>query len=272
MINGKALVHRLRTGPLSRLLARLAHVRPTESAFILAAHLFLSVFPLLIIISVIAPEAARGVAAVMRQRLGLTGASASTMRDLVHSSPGDHGAITIIGALMALVSATSFTRALQRLYERSWQVPALGLKGSWRGAIWLVGFLAYLEIIVLSGRLTQGSPLQGIGTLVWLALLWWWTPYLLLGGRVRWRSLVPTAVLSAVALAVLGLVSARYMPYALTTNERKYGTLGVVFALESWLAVVCGALVFSAVLGAHAAQSRGPLSRWWRGSSDTWER
>lgn len=271
----KALAKRLRTGPLSRLLSRTAHVRPTESAFLLAAHVFLSVFPLLIIVSLLAPGAATAIADAMRDRLGLQGAASETMRDLVYGTEGgDHSTITIIGALFALVSATSFTRALQRIYERSWELPRLGFRTAWRGAVWIIGFLAYLEILFLSGKLTQGTPFEAPGTAAWVLLLWWWTPYLLLGGRVRWRALVPTALLSGIALSVVGFVSAHYMPYALRSNERTYGTLGVVFALESWLVVVCGALVGCAIAGAHAAQSGGPLGRLIRGAEepDRWRR
>ncbi|GAA4051666.1 YhjD/YihY/BrkB family envelope integrity protein [Nonomuraea soli] len=270
-----ALVRRLRTGPLSRLLVRLAHVRPTESAFVLAAQLFLSVFPLLLIITVITPDAARGIIQTMKERLGLEGEAAGTIKDLLYGTQDSgHGAITVISVIVALISATSFTRALQRLYERSWQIGALGLRGSWRGAVWLLGFLGYMEIIFLSSRLMRGTPLESLVSLLWGVLLWWWTPYLLLGGRVRWRALLPTALLSMVSMIVLSVVSAIYMPIVLDNNERRYGLIGVVFALESWLAVVCGALVGSAVLGALAAQSDGRIGRLVRGVEpvDGWRR
>ncbi|MFI6483457.1 YhjD/YihY/BrkB family envelope integrity protein [Nonomuraea sp. NPDC050663] len=270
-----AVVHRLRTGPLSRLLVRLAHVRPTESAFVLAAQLFLSVFPLLLIISVVIPDATKGIIETMKHRLGLEGEAAATMRDLLYGTrDSGHGAITVISVVIALLSATSFTRALQRLYERSWQIGALGLRGSWRGAVWLFGFLGFMEIIFLSSRLTRGTPLESVLSLVWSLLLWWWTPYLLLGGRVRWRALLPTALLSTFCMIVLTVTSSVYMPMVLQTNERRYGLIGVVFALESWLAVVCGALVGSAVLGALAAQSGGWIGRKVRGVEpvDGWRR
>src|SRR5262245_31779200 len=109
------------TGPASQVVRSWAHVRPTESAFILAAHLFLSVFPLLLILSLFAPVLVRDIGEALRARLGLTGATDQAMDQLMGGASGQgHGWVTVIGLLMAVFSATSFTRALQRVYERCW--------------------------------------------------------------------------------------------------------------------------------------------------------
>lgn len=251
-----ALKTRIMTGPASQVVRSWGHVRPTESAFILAAHLFLSVFPLLLVMSLFTPRIVAGIGEVLRDRLGLSGPTGDAVKELVGGTQSSgHGWVTVIGLLMALVSATSFTRALQRVYERSWELPPLGLRGSWRGLVWLLGLFAYLEILYLSLRLTAGAsyvkPLLLLGCGF---LLWWWTPYVLLGGRVRWRSLVVTGLVSAVAVVTLGVVSSVYMPIVLKGNEGKYGAIGVVFALESWLAVLCGALVICAMVGAAVSR------------------
>lgn len=240
------------SGPVMR---SWAHVRPTESAFILAAHLFLSVFPLLLVMSLFTPRIVAGIGEILRDRLGLSGPTGDAVKQLIGGTESSgHGWVTVIGLLMALVSATSFTRALQRVYERSWELPPLGLRGSWRGLVWLLGLFAYLEILYLSVSMTSGAAyLKPVLLLVCAFLLWWWTPYVLLGGRVRWKSLVTTGLFSAVAVVILGVVSSIYMPIVLKGNEGKYGAIGVVFALESWLAVLCGALVLCAMAGALLA-------------------
>jgi len=107
-----------------------------------------------------------------------------------------------------------------------------------------------------------------------MLLLWWWTPYVLLLGRVRARALLPTGLVTGAALLVLGRVSSVVVPRAIRGNERQFGTIGVVFAIESWLVVVAGAVVGAAVMSAVLAQAAGPLGRLARGTADVdgWRR
>ena len=105
-------------------------------------------------------------------------------------------------------------------------------------------------------------------TAVAASLLWWWTPFTLLCGRVRSRALLFTGVLTAACLLVLGGVSSVYLPRAIRSQERQFGTIGAVFAIESWLVVLGGTVVAAAVVGAVAAQYPGPIGRLVRGSSD----
>jgi len=99
-------------------------------------------------------------------------------------------------------------------------------------------------------------------------LLWWWTPYLLLLGRVRARSLLPGGLLTAAAMLVLGKVSSVVLPRTVRNNERQFGTIGMVFAIESWLVVVACTIVLAAVVSAVAAQADGPFGRLARGAAD----
>lgn len=268
-----AIKTRIMTGPASQVVRSWGHVRPTESAFILAAHLFLSVFPLLLVMSLFVPNFVADIGSALRDRLGLKGDTQQAMGALIGGTQtSGHGWVTVLGLLMALVSATSFTRALQRVYERSWELPPLGLRGSWRGLVWLLGLFAYLETLAMSVRMTAGaSYIRPLLTVLFAFLLWWWTPYVLLGGRVRWRSLALTGLISAIVVAILGWVSSIYMPYVLSSNESKYGTIGVVFALESWLAVLCGALVLCAMVGAVGARLDSKVGLLIRGR-EGWQR
>jgi len=73
---------------------------------------------------------------------------------------------------------------------------------------------------------------------------------------------------------VLGWLSAIYMPRTVHNQEQQYGTIGVVFAIQSWLVVVAGVIVSAAVVGAVATQATGPIGRLARGSPDlaAWRR
>jgi len=64
------------------------------------------------------------------------------------------------------------------------------------------------------------------------------------------------------------------MPRLVRNQEQQYGTIGVVFAIQSWLVVVAGVIVGAAVVGAVANQVAGPIGRLARGSPDpaAWRR
>jgi uncharacterized BrkB/YihY/UPF0761 family membrane protein len=100
------------------------------------------------------------------------------------------------------------------------------------------------------------------------------TPYVLLLGRVRLRALLPGGLLTAAAVLILGRVASIVLPRSVASNERHFGTIGVVFAIESWLVVVACAIVGMAVIGAVVVQTDGPVGHLARGSAnvESWRR
>lgn len=264
---------------LETLLDRLAAVGFIQTGVILAAQAFLALFPLLIAVTALfPPTAAETVAQSTRTRLGLSGTTDATMQQLIASRTELRGSLTVFGVVVVLVSATSFTRALQRLYELAWTLPRMGLRGSLRGLLWLVGLVVYLILLGTAVRLAGSGPpgqiLRPTLLLLGAVVLWWFTPYLLLLGRVRLRPLLPGAVLTALAMGVLGKVSTVILPRTLANNERRFGTIGAVFAIESWLVVLACTLVAAVVAGALIGQATGPLGELARGTPETegWRR
>jgi membrane protein len=260
------------------LIERLAAVGFIFSGVVLAAQTFMALLPLLIIVVALLPPAiGADVSQSLRTRLGLSGSADQAVGQLLASRESLQG-LSVYGVVVVLASATSFTRALQRVYELSWGLPRLGLRGSLRGVLWLLGLAGYLTVLGLAVHYTQGGgPLTALRTVVaaiGALALWWWTPYVLLLGRVRLRSLLPCGLLTATATLVLGRVSAAILPRTIRTNERQFGTIGAVFAIQSWLVVICCAIVAAAVAGAVAAQTGGPLGALARGAADTegWRR
>jgi len=261
-------------------LERLAAVGFIQSAVVMAAQTFLALFPLLIAVIAVAPtDVGQTIASVARDRLGLAGETSDEVYRLVGTRDELHGTITTFGVIVVLGSATSFTRALQRVYESSWQIPRLGLRGSVRGLGWLVGLIAYFGLLGLALKLTASPAvavtlLRQILLIISTYLMWWLTPFVLLCGRVRLRSLVATGALTAVVVLIAGRVSAVVMPRIIRTNEHQYGTIGAVFAIESWLVVIAALIVACAILGALAGQAESVVGRWARGTSDpqAWQR
>jgi membrane protein len=258
-------------GPL---LERLVQVRFIQTGVVLAAQTFMALFPLLIAtIAILPSKLGTSVSNTLRTRIGLSGDSSHVVSQLVDSRSQLQNSLTAIGVLLVFFSATSFTRALQRVYQTAWELPKLGFKGSVRGLVWLLGLVCYLALLAFGIRLVTGVPKAGglLGSLLGIVgaiLLWWWTPYLLLGGRVRPRALLPSTMLTAIGLLILGKVSSVYLPRTIRAEQRRFGALGAVFAIQSWLVVLACTVVGTAVLGAVLAQSAGPLGTWIRGTAD----
>jgi membrane protein len=119
--------------------------------------------------------------------------------------------------------------------------------------VWLMGWVAMLQVTALLVRSMTGVPLSGLFriTVQLLAntLLWWWSARLLLGGKVSWRKLLPGALLTGLLVVALGQLSGLFMPRFARTNLEQFGPLGVVFAVASWLVLFGGVLVVATVLG-----------------------
>ncbi|MFF3608764.1 YhjD/YihY/BrkB family envelope integrity protein [Streptomyces sp. NPDC002463] len=262
----------IRTGAESRfpvlteLTGRLVSGNLLDAGTRLAAQAFLAAVPLLFALAAFAPLAVRDqLRESLRVMFGLTGPADQDLQQVLDQATTDGVRETtgIVGAIVALVSATSFSRAMARVCERAWGLPKAGTRiAAWR---WLVWLLALVVVVLLQAPLRDGF---GAGT--WLGLplyflvstgVWLWTQHLLLAKRVPWLPLLPGAVLGGVATTVLGITARLYMPAALNRALGEYGSLGLVLTMLSWLIVVCAAITFSLTIGAVLAQEP-PLDRY----------
>ena len=179
----------------------------------------------------------------------LSGDAAASVRQAFAPAGEVESQISVLGGVLLIVASLSFTRALQRLYQFAWDQPPLGLRSAEWGLIWLGLAIAILTVrpVVLQGvhGMTKVIITIAFGTLLWLV-----TPYILLARRVPWRRLVPTALLTAVGMTVLSAGSAVWMPRSVSASAEQFGTIGVAFALLSWLVGAGLVLVFSAAGGA----------------------
>jgi len=248
---------------------RLVAVRVVESSIVLAAQAFLALFPLVIVITAVMPSgASEGLVDELKSKYGLSGLTDSAAHTLLAQRSAVQQSLSAFSFVLVLASATAFTRALQRVYQNAWDLEKLGLRGLWRGFAWIVGLVAYLSILgAIAHWIKHGGVAQPIAGALGFAL-WWWTPFLLLGGRVRARALLPGAVLITTAQIVAVWLSTAIMPRTIRSNEAKYGPVGVVFAVESWFVVITGTLVVCSALGAVIGRHEGRLGRWVRGTAD----
>ena len=132
----------------------------------------------------------------------------------------------VVGSGPILLSSTSFSRALERMYARVWEVDRVGFRGAW-------GWLACLLAIVLAVFLLRFTRRAGrhvvrgrggiLVELVAWAAVWTFVPWLLLVRKVPRRTLWAGGVITAVALAAVSVAGDVYLPRALTASARQVG-------------------------------------------------
>jgi membrane protein len=70
-----------------------------------------------------------------------------------------------------------------------------------------------------------------------------------LAGRVHWRALMPSAIATAVFWVGMELVFRATFSNTVIANDKKYGAIGVVFALMSWLIAIGVVIILGAIVG-----------------------
>ena len=83
--------------------------------------------------------------------------------------------------------------------------------------------------------------------LVVLTRFWWFTSWFLLGSRISWPDVFPAAVATAVFWVGMEAVFSVIFSGMVTSDDTKYGPIGVVFALMSWLIAIGVVIILGAV-------------------------
>ena len=100
------------------------------------------------------------------------------------------------------------------------------------------------------------KALLGLGWVGFLVLFFVVVPWLLTHKEVARRDLLPSAVLTALGLVALMVVSRYVMQFWVDLYARDYGGLGVVLALYFWIALSSGLIVWAASLAPALAVRR----------------
>lgn len=240
---------------LGRLVSEFVRIEFIDRCMLIAAQGLLALIPTFVVLVAFFPHLtdtglhqfsdATGLGAT-----GNTNIAGDVSVDQVRTQTG------VIGVLITLVSATSFARAIQRMYERVWERPHVGgVSGARRCFIWLIGWLASIQTVSGVLRLLDGPDgvIPVIGRLglqmLLVAAMWLVTSRLLLFGRVPWSKLVVGAVLTGVVQVLYGRGSGLVMPPYVQQNAEQFGTLGVILAISTWMIGFGAVLVACSLVG-----------------------
>jgi len=241
-------------GPLAAWLRKLAEVQVVDRGVALGALAFSALFPLMIVYGALVPFAdAHSFSAGLVHRLHLRDGAAEAVQTAIAPPSSVASSVTVIGILLVLSSGLSLARGLQRLYELSYELPSLGVRGTPWHLLWIVLLPLYLSLraplVEIGGPVWHLAGSLALGALVWLA-----TPYVLLARRMSWLQLLPGALVTSVSMTVFGYFSAIYLPHSVSTSAGRFGAIGIAFALLSWLVLAGFVLVGAAAAGAVARQ------------------
>jgi membrane protein len=191
--------------------------------------------------------------------------NASTSQ-LIHNVLGDGRSHELGSALIAIVSALvfgiGFGHVLQLIHARAWKLDLrTGLLdtvgyGAVLAGIYVLLFLLLLQANDFHPRSAVVKVLIGFGWAGFLILFFVVAPWLLTHKQVAPRDLLPSAVLTAIGLVALMIISRYVMQFWIDLYARDYGGLGVTLALYFWIAFSSAIIVWAASLSPALADRR----------------
>jgi membrane protein len=231
-------------------LRRFVDVQGIDRAMAIGAYAYSALIPLLVVYSSLLPRGHnRSFADELVARFELHGSAAASVKAAFAPSGTVESSVSVLGVFLLIVSALSFSRALQRLYELAFGLPTLGMRNTKWGLLWLAVITLAIGVrpLILGGL---DGTLEIIISLLFAAALWLITPYLLLGRRVRWLKLMPASLLSTIGMSGVAIWSVIWLPRTISASASQYGLIGIGFALLTYLFAVACVLVVAATGGA----------------------
>ena len=270
----RALVYRIldTVPPVRRTVDELVRVEIVDRAMVIGAQALLALVPMIIVLAAFLPH---DVIALGVERfesvLGITGDGHAAVQEGVATVENSGGTgvdaetvrttTGVVGILITLFSASSFSRAIQRMYEKVWQQRHIGgVVGRRRCLSWLFAWLILSQTISVAGWIEDAIDLPVLEPF-WFAVsaalssgIWWWSMRVLLFGRVPWRTLLFPAIATGVMVTLYTGGSTFVMPKYVATSAAQFGTLGLVLAVATWLVGYAGVLVVTVTVGRVVAE------------------
>jgi membrane protein len=234
---------------------------PLQSA-LLSLYVLVAIVPALLVMEEYLDAHPAALANHLVHHYGLNASTASLLRDvLTHDRTHELGS-ALFAVAGALLFGLNFGRVLQLVHARAWQI-GLPTRQSDEALYAAVLLGVYGLILLLLVQLTElrGSPAWVGMTLAlgWAGLLvifFVWGPWLLTHKLISRRDLLPGAVVTAVGVVALMIVSSYVMEFWVNLYARDYGGLGVVLAIYFWIAFSSAVIVLAASLSPSLAERR----------------
>ncbi|MFF3448666.1 ribonuclease BN [Streptomyces sp. NPDC002667] len=236
----------LRASPAGRGLRHGREIELGQRSLGFAALGFLTLVPLLVVVSAADPAHGRGFAPWLGDGLGVSRAARDEVARLFAGPAQVRRTTTAFGLAALAVFGLSFGAAVQTGYEKVWNLTPARWYARWRHVLWLAVLVGTLYVTATT-TLWRHSAAGTLGAALSAVLLFWWSQWMLLGGRIAGLALLPGAVLTALGLLGLRFFSRRVFSPLIASSTVSYGPFGTVLVIQSWLVGV-GVVVFGAAL------------------------
>jgi uncharacterized BrkB/YihY/UPF0761 family membrane protein len=268
----RTLTFWLRPEFVLRVINRFQKVAGFDRAIALASSTLTALIPLALIATAIAPQlGGRDTAQRIIERYDLTGGGAEAVSDVFSPPSGTSSSLGLIGLFFLLIAILSFTRAVQRLFEQTWELKPLSVRNTLNGLLWVLGLTLYVTLSgVIRATLPEGeleltasvviAPLSAVFLI--------WSGSILSAKRITRSDLLPFGIVAAVATAAYSVGANVYLPHLFSTYATRYGVIGAVFAMISALFCIMVIIVASASLGREIADELARIRRGERPAED----
>lgn len=249
-----------RTGsrsPAGRFVLRVArdlgNVQLVDRGMTIAAHVFTSVLPILIVVGAAEANTGSGRVSLFAEHLGFDEPTAEILQKSLPGGTQELHATGFIGVLLLIIAATSFARALERSIRAIWHTPSVSIKFAWRWFASVATVIVGVGLIVATRILLTGDGvlpvIEFLAEVVLWSAVWWVASWIVINRRVGLRQLLPGSVLAGIGFAVAGQVGRVLLPVLLGDSARRFGVLGLAFTYVGWLLVLACVLLVSVTVG-----------------------
>jgi uncharacterized BrkB/YihY/UPF0761 family membrane protein len=268
----RTLTFWLRPEFVLRVVNRFQKVAGFDRSIALASGALTALIPLTIVASALSSElGGKGTAERIIDRYDLTGGGAEAVNDVFAPASGTSTSLGILGFLFLMVTVLSFSRAVQRLVEQTWELEPLSVRNTFNGLLWIGGLGLYAAISSLLQVALGRSNVDLAAALLALplsAVFLVWSGRVLSAKRIERQDLVPFGIVGAALLAVYSVGAAVYVPHLFSTYATRYGVIGAVFAIISALFAVMVVVVGSAAAGREVRDELERIRRGERPAED----
>jgi membrane protein len=234
---------------------------PLQSA-LLSLYMLVAVFPALLVIEEYFDSHPAALANRLVDHYGLNADTAALLRSVLADTRVHELGSALLAIAGALFFGLGFGRVLQLVHMRAWRV-SVPSRSSDQGlyAAVLLGLYGLIVLLLfqlseLKGASPWISRVLALGWVGLLVLFFTWAPSFLLHRQVSRRDLLPGAVLTALGVVVITIVSRWVIEPWVNLYAKDYGGLGVVLAIYFWIAFYSFVIVGAASLAPALAQRR----------------
>ncbi|MBO0769758.1 MAG: YihY/virulence factor BrkB family protein [Solirubrobacterales bacterium] len=232
-------------------LARLKALDFADQAMLFGGGLLVSLLPFVILLSAFASQRVDDDIAL---RLGLNHQAAGIVDELFTNAPAVLNAATATSLVFLIAGMLAVASSLQQIYEKVFHQAHRGIRDLYRLLAWTVLLCLTIALDSWAERPVSSAGAGGwLAPLVTVAIMtpfFWWTMRFLLAGRVRWSTLLPSAVATGVFYGGLGVFSRFYFSATIVSDSKTYGTIGAIFGIMTWFIAIGAVIILGAVAGA----------------------